>query len=264
MQKTPAEPAATYRINSSTRRSTILWRRGVMVPSGPRRGRSIVLPSRKRSSTRGSTYELRQTAGPLARQLDRGEHGPMPGAEVLRRELLARTKDEQVVGAAVAATHRFDRRPDLGVADQLHTPPAALGREVDDDLPVFDRHVLAQDRRDAVALVGLGVLLAADPEQGRGRGGGRRMPGRTRTSTRTALRRPQPKSGNRPGTDESRWDPGWQPLPSVTPGGCRKTATAYAEAEGGPPPRSGPSAFAPEPLSETRPEALRDSPPAPR
>jgi hypothetical protein len=51
----PTRRPQNYAINSKTRRSTRVCWRGVTVPSAARFGSSIALPSRKRSSTRGST-----------------------------------------------------------------------------------------------------------------------------------------------------------------------------------------------------------------
>src|SRR4051794_37259310 len=99
----------------------------------------------------------------------------MPGAEVLRRELLPGlllkvavdvlganvtpgavfAEDQEIAGPAAPAAHRLDRALDLGVADRLHAVLAALRREVEDDLFALDRDMLAQDRRHPVALVGL-------------------------------------------------------------------------------------------------------------
>src|SRR6476646_4687071 len=125
-------------------------------------------------------------AGPLlAGEGDRGEDGPVPGAKILRRELLADllvdvlvdlvgadvdplasgAVGEQVLGAAAAAVHRLDRAAGGGVADRLHPALAARGREVEDDLAALDRDVVAAHRGEAVALVFLGVDLAADAEE---------------------------------------------------------------------------------------------------
>ena len=109
----------------------------------------------------------------------------MPGAEVLRGELVADllldvlvdlvgahvlpavavAVGDQVLGAAAPAPHRLDRLAHRPVADRLDAALAALGGEVEDHLAVADRDVFAEQGRDAVALVGFGVELAADPEE---------------------------------------------------------------------------------------------------
>jgi hypothetical protein len=65
---------------------------------------------------------------------------------------------------ALTSSERTSRQV-LRIADRLHTALAALRGEVEDHLPVLDRDVLAPHGGQPVALVGLGVLLAADPEE---------------------------------------------------------------------------------------------------
>ena len=124
------------------------------------------------------------SCGPLREGHGR-QHRAVPGAEVLGRDLSADDLldvDVDVVrgdvppSPAVAVGEQFgvapaapaqveDRRTDgvVGHADQpLLT---GLRRVLEDDLVAIDAHVLLADRRQPVAAVVLGVLLAADAEE---------------------------------------------------------------------------------------------------
>ena len=130
----------------------------------------------------------RSSSSPRARsgQLDRGEHGRVPGPEVLRRVVAAgdrlqvlvdlrgldvgpaaatRPIGEQLVAAAVAILERLDRRYHQRVGDLLLVVERALRLVAEAGDRAADLDVLAPQGREAEGLVLLRVALAADPEE---------------------------------------------------------------------------------------------------
>src|SRR5205085_7166624 len=131
-------------------------------------------------------FRLRARAGDVAlRHEQGGEHGRVPGAEVLGREGSARDLADVLVDVARAhivptilrsvreelrasAPPAFERPHDLRdarVDDRLDAMLAALRDEVEDHLVAVDLRVLLPHRREPVGTVLLGVGFRADPEE---------------------------------------------------------------------------------------------------
>jgi hypothetical protein len=134
---------------------------------------------------RAATGALGGRAASVCRQRDRGEHGGVPGADVLGAELLAEHRlqvvadllrahvvpgspgaiRQQMLTTAPTALERGDHFTGERIIDRLHPPDPALGQVIEDDSIAADRYVLLADRGQPQATVVIGVLLASDPEQ---------------------------------------------------------------------------------------------------